>query len=101
MLRSSSIKMRAKQAITNYDIQHNDGHNVIRQRPTVSECFHHPWIAQHSEPPSPSPLMLKVFMNIIINTNASTIITITITIITPRIKRICFRSLLRTHLCRS
>ena len=31
-----------------------------RQRPTVSECFHHPWIAQHSEPPSPSPLMLKV-----------------------------------------
>ena len=101
MLRSSSIKMRAKQAITNYDIQHNDGHNVIRQRPTVSECFHHPWIAQHSEPPSPSPLMLKVFMNIIINTNASTIITITITIITPHIKRICFRSLLRTHSCRS
>merc|ERR1719228_2152712 len=30
------------------------------QRPTVSECFHHPWIAQHSEPPSPSPLMLKI-----------------------------------------
>ena len=81
MLRSSSIKTRAKQTITNYDKQHNDGHNVIRQRPTVSECFHHPWIAQHSEPPSPSPLMLKVVINIVINTNTSTII-ITSTIIT-------------------
>merc|ERR1719228_2004538 len=29
-------------------------------RPTVRECFRHPWIAQHTEPPSPSPLMLKI-----------------------------------------
>merc|ERR1719158_502619 len=29
-------------------------------RPTVRDCLHHPWISQHSEPPSPSPLMLKI-----------------------------------------
>ena len=57
-----------------------------RQRPTVSECFHHPWIAQHSEPPSPSPLMLKV--NIILFHQLK--ITIEITRFPPRI-----------HLCRS
>merc|ERR1712128_279030 len=26
----------------------------------VQQCLQHPWIAQHSEPPSPSPLMLKI-----------------------------------------
>jgi len=29
-------------------------------RPTVQQCLQHPWIAQNSEPPSPSPLMLKI-----------------------------------------
>merc|ERR1719266_702131 len=29
-------------------------------RPTVAQCLQHPWIARHSEPPSPSPLMLKI-----------------------------------------
>ena len=29
-------------------------------RPSVEECLQHPWISRHSEPPSPSPLMLKI-----------------------------------------
>ena len=32
----------------------------FRKRPTVQECFQHPWISQNAEPPSPSPLMLKI-----------------------------------------
>ena len=32
----------------------------FRARPTVQQCLQHPWIAQNSEPPSPSPLMLKI-----------------------------------------
>jgi len=31
-----------------------------KSRPTVQQCLDHPWIAQNSEPPSPSPLMLKI-----------------------------------------
>lgn len=31
-----------------------------KSRPTVQQCLEHPWIAQNSEPPSPSPLMLKI-----------------------------------------
>jgi len=31
-----------------------------KSRPTVQQCLQHPWIAQNSEPPSPSPLMLKI-----------------------------------------
>jgi len=31
-----------------------------KKRPTVEECLQHPWISQNSEPPSPSPLMLKI-----------------------------------------
>jgi len=31
-----------------------------KARPTVQQCLVHPWIAQNSEPPSPSPLMLKI-----------------------------------------
>jgi len=30
------------------------------KRPTVSECLSHPWLSENSEPPSPSPLMLKI-----------------------------------------
>jgi len=30
------------------------------KRPTVDECFQHPWLSQNLEPPSPSPLMLKI-----------------------------------------
>jgi len=29
-------------------------------RPTVNDCLQHPWISQKAEPPSPSPLMLKI-----------------------------------------
>jgi len=31
-----------------------------KKRPTVSQCLSHPWISANSEPPSPSPLMLKI-----------------------------------------
>merc|ERR1719266_2625718 len=31
-----------------------------KDRPSVSACLQHSWIARHSEPPSPSPLMLKI-----------------------------------------
>ena len=34
--------------------------HYFRSRPTVQQCLQHPWIAQNSEPPSPSPLMLKI-----------------------------------------
>ena len=33
---------------------------LCRQRPTVKECLQHSWLAQEEEPPSPSPLMLKI-----------------------------------------
>ena len=32
----------------------------FRKRPTVDDCLQHPWISQNAEPPSPSPLMLKI-----------------------------------------
>lgn len=32
----------------------------FRKRPSVDECMQHPWISQNDEPPSPSPLMLKI-----------------------------------------
>merc|ERR1712223_222611 len=35
-------------------------HRNPKARPTVWQCLQHPWIARHSEPPSPSPLMLKI-----------------------------------------
>jgi len=35
-------------------------HRNPRCRPTVEQCLQHPWIARDSEPPSPSPLMLKI-----------------------------------------
>ena len=35
-------------------------HILSRARPTVWQCLQHPWIARDSEPPSPSPLMLKI-----------------------------------------
>jgi len=31
-----------------------------KDRPTVKQCLQHPWVARDSEPPSPSPLMLKI-----------------------------------------
>ena len=31
-----------------------------RKRPTISECLQHSWLAEEEEPPSPSPLMLKI-----------------------------------------
>merc|ERR1712018_110104 len=30
------------------------------KRPTISECLQHSWLAEEEEPPSPSPLMLKI-----------------------------------------
>ena len=33
---------------------------AFSDRPSVAECLKHPWISGHSEPPSPSPLMLKI-----------------------------------------
>ena len=33
---------------------------VYRKRPTVRECLQHSWLAEEEEPPSPSPLMLKI-----------------------------------------
>ena len=38
----------------------NEHHFVFSDRPSVAECLQHPWISGHSEPPSPSPLMLKI-----------------------------------------
>merc|ERR1712223_86296 len=35
-------------------------HRNPKARPTVWQCLQHPWIARDSEPPSPSPLMLKI-----------------------------------------
>jgi len=35
-------------------------HRSPKKRPTVEECLQHPWISQNAEPPSPSPLMLKI-----------------------------------------
>ena len=36
-------------------------HSIFnRKRPSVKECLQHGWIAQEEEPPSPSPLMLKI-----------------------------------------
>ena len=31
-----------------------------QKRPSVKECLNHVWLAQDDEPPSPSPLMLKI-----------------------------------------
>ena len=31
-----------------------------RKRPTIKQCLAHPWLATEEEPPSPSPLMLKI-----------------------------------------
>ena len=31
-----------------------------QKRPSVKECLNHVWLAQEDEPPSPSPLMLKI-----------------------------------------
>ena len=31
-----------------------------KKRPSVKECLNHVWLAQEDEPPSPSPLMLKI-----------------------------------------
>ncbi|XP_040578625.1 uncharacterized protein [Lepeophtheirus salmonis] len=32
----------------------------MKKRPTVRQCLASPWLVQNSEPPSPSPLMLKI-----------------------------------------
>ena len=34
--------------------------DYFSKRPSVEQCQKHSWIAQESEPPSPSPLMLKI-----------------------------------------
>ena len=34
--------------------------NNFRKRPSVKECLNHVWLAPEDEPPSPSPLMLKI-----------------------------------------
>ena len=33
---------------------------MIRKRPSISECLQHSWLSEDDEPPSPSPLMLKI-----------------------------------------
>ena len=33
---------------------------LLRKRPTITECLQHSWLAEEEEPPSPSPLMLKI-----------------------------------------
>ena len=33
---------------------------LIRKRPSISECLQHSWLSEDDEPPSPSPLMLKI-----------------------------------------
>ena len=34
--------------------------SLFSKRMTVHQCLAHPWIAEEEEPPSPSPLMLKI-----------------------------------------